>query len=205
MINLSERIEAMQKKVAEILAELEKKRKLEKEKNLPPEKRLRSIPRETGIFFNILLRATKAKKILEIGTSHGYSTIWLGLAAQENGGKVISLESDKKRFQKASHNIKEAGLEKTVQIILGDAKETIKTLSGPFDFVFIDAEKVDYITYFDLVFPKVKKNGLILADNVISHFEVLKGFKQYVESFSKAEAVLVPIGSGEMMCLKVIE
>jgi len=193
----------MQKKVAKVLARLEKRRKLEKEKNLPVEKRLRSIPRETGIFFNILLKALKAKRILEIGTSQGYSTIWLGLVAKENGGKVISLENNPESYKNAVKNIREAGLDKVMQIILGDAKETIKKLSGPFDFVFIDAEKVDYITYFDLVFPKVKKNGLIMADNIISHFEILKDFKEYVEKIPQVESILVPIGTGEMMCLKV--
>jgi predicted O-methyltransferase YrrM len=193
----------MQKKAAKVLTKLEKRRKLEKEKNLPVEKRLRSIPRETGIFFNILLKALKAKRILEIGTSQGYSTIWLGLVVKENGGKVISLENNPESYKNAVKNIREAGLDKVMQIILGDAKETIKKLSGPFDFVFIDAEKVDYITYFDLVFPKVKKNGLIMADNIISHFEILKDFKEYVEKIPQVESMVVPIGTGEMMCLKV--
>ncbi|NHJ49030.1 MAG: O-methyltransferase [Asgard group archaeon] len=193
----------MKEDVINLLKELERIDTEERLKALPAEVRMRNITPDVGLFLNILVKATKAKNILEIGTSNGYSTIWLGLAVKENNGQLITLEIDPRKITMARENIQRAGLTDTVLIIEGNAKETIKILDKKFDFVFLDAEKEDYIEYFDLVFPKVKLNGVIVADNVLSHATELKGYLDYVRSNPKTQSVLVPVGRGEEVTLKI--
>jgi predicted O-methyltransferase YrrM len=193
----------MDEKVDRVLKELDKRKEEELSLGLPPERRLRSIPRETGQFLNILVKAMKAKKILEIGTAFGYSTIWLGEAASKIKGKVITLECNPESAKSAWENLIKAGLDKVIKIVLGDARVTLNEVNGEFDLVFIDAEKKDCITYFDTVFPKTRPGGLIIADNIISHANELVYFKKHIEGFPNVESVTVPIGKGELLIYKV--
>ncbi|MHA1742848.1 MAG: O-methyltransferase [Candidatus Heimdallarchaeota archaeon] len=195
----------MKEEVIKLLKELEELDAEERKKGIPTELRMRNITPDVGLFLNILIKATKAKNILEIGTSNGYSTIWLGLAAKENNGQVVTLEVDPRKINMARANLERAGLSDVVLIIEGDAKETIKILDKKFDFVFIDAEKEDYKTYFDLIFPKLQVGGLIVADNVVSHAEQLKSYVEHVRSNPKTQSVLLPIGRGEEVTLKIRE
>ncbi|MGC9779384.1 MAG: O-methyltransferase [Candidatus Heimdallarchaeota archaeon] len=193
----------MKKEIIELIKELEKKDAEERIQGLPVSVRMRNITPDVGLFLNILVKATKSTSILEIGTSNGYSTIWLGLAAKYNNGKMLTLEVDPRKVTMAKENFSRANLEDTVSIIEGDAKESIKQLDKEFDFVFIDAEKEDYIEYFDLVFPKVKIGGIIVADNVVSHAEQLKVYCDHVRANPDTQSVLVPIGRGEEVTLKI--
>src|SRR3989344_4908807 len=104
-----------------------------------------NIPAETGKFFYNLVLISKAKKFLEIGTSNGYSTIWLAEAAKHNKGKVITIEISKHKVNIARQNFKRAKLNKIITMIHGDALKEIPKLKGKFDFMFIDAIKEDYI------------------------------------------------------------
>ncbi len=193
----------MKEELIALLKELEKKDTQERIKGLPSAVRMRNITPDVGLYLNIMIKATKAKRILEIGTSNGYSTIWLGLAAKENNGQVITLELDHKKVVMAKENINRAGLDDVVTVIEGDAKIIITQFTQEFDFVFLDAEKEDYIEYFDLVFPLVKVGGLIVADNVISHMEYLKDYLEHVRSNPNKQSVLVPVGRGEELTLKI--
>ena len=193
----------MRKDIEELLKKLEEKNIREREANLPPEKRMRSVPPETGLFLHLLVKISKAKNILEIGTSQGYSTIWLASAAEETGAKVISLEIKPESAAKAQENLRKVKLEKLVEIRVGDAKEILSNLKEKFDFIFIDAEKKDYTTYFELVRSKLNKNGLIVADNIISHAEALSDYKRIVGEHPDFQSLLVPVGSGEMLSYKI--
>ncbi|MBS1680654.1 MAG: class I SAM-dependent methyltransferase [Bacteroidetes bacterium] len=104
---------------------------------------------------------------LEIGTSTGHSTIWLAWAMSKTGGKVVTLERNENRHKQALKNLEEAGLLKYVEAHLGNAHEMVKTLSGPFDFVFSDADKDWYKQYFIDVSPKLKPKGCYTTHNVI--------------------------------------
>ncbi len=165
--------------------------------------KLHHIYEDVGLFLNILVKATKATSILEIGTSNGYSTIWLALAVKENMGKITTLECDSRKVKMALEHIKRANLENIVTIIEGDAKEIIKSFNQEFDFIFIDAEKEDYIEYFDLAFPKLKVGGIIIADNVVSHSDSLKEYVDYVRANPNTQSVLIPVGRGEELTLKI--
>lgn len=193
----------MKKELIALLKELEERDLEERAKGLPTSVRMRSITPDVGLFLNIMVKTSKAKNLLEIGTSSGYSTIWLGLAAKENEGKITTLEYDPRKVKLATSHIARAGLDDVITLIEGDAKTTIKNFNQEFDFIFIDAEKEDYIEYFDLVFPLLKVGGIIIADNVVSHSDTLKEYVDYVRANPNTQSVLIPIGRGEELTIKI--
>ncbi len=136
---------------------------------LPSSQRMRNVDHETGRWLSLLVRATGAKEILEMGSSNGVSTIWLAAAARENGGRVTGTELLSDRAAAANSNLAAAGLDAVARVIAGDAGKTAATLNGPFDLVFIDAEKEDYVNHFQAAIDRLRIGGLVLADNVISH------------------------------------
>jgi len=137
--------------------------------NLPSSQRTRNVELETGRWLALLVRATNAREVLEIGSSNGVSTIWLAAAARLNGGKVTGTEILPERAAEGNRNLADAGLDTIARVIPGDARATVASLPGPFDLVFIDAEKDDYVDHLEAVAGRVRPGGLILADNVISH------------------------------------
>jgi len=116
---------------------------------------------EEGKFLQVLARTISAKKIVEIGTFNGYSSLWMAAALPEDG-VLVTLESDPERAMIAKAN---TGHEKRIRVVTGDALETLATLEGPFDMAFIDADKVHYLKYLDGVEKLVRKGGLVVADN----------------------------------------
>lgn len=146
------------------------------------ERMMWNVPREDGRMLRILVAASGAKNILEIGTSNGVSTIWMGLGAAEHNGRITTLEIDHERAEMARENFKKAGMDKMIRLIEGDALQEIPKLSGPFDFVFIDAQKSDYKKYFDLVFPKLARGGIIAAHNTYGMASAVADFLQAVEN-----------------------
>lgn len=113
-----------------------------------------------------LAEAMGAKRIVEIGTSSGYSTIWLALAARANGGKVFTHEIDPDKVKIARANFKKAGLDDVITIIEGDAHETVNQHKEPIDVVFLDAEKKGYLDYLEQLLPRVRPGGLILGHDM---------------------------------------
>ncbi|UOF89099.1 O-methyltransferase [Fodinisporobacter ferrooxydans] len=184
---------------------LQKLEELEKNPNL--EEGLWHISKETGLLLNIVLRHSGAKRILEIGTSSGYSTLFLADAARENGGKVTTCELSPFKIQLAKQSFDEAGLSDYIELLEGNALETIERLDGPWDFVFIDAMKDEYIFYLSMLWPKMRKGGLIVADNMLSHEGVLgiEAYKVTVDILEDGSSVTVPIGSGDQFTCKISE
>lgn len=160
-----------------------------------------NISADTGQFFDILVRISKAKSILEVGTSNGYSTIWLGEAAKQNKCKVTTIEINEHKVKMAAENFKRAKLN-NIKMIHGDALEEIPKLKGNFDFLFLDAIKEDYINYFKLAYPKLAKNAIIVADNAIMFERYMKEYLYFVRNHKNLRSVLVPIGSGVEFSLK---
>jgi len=166
-------------------------------------RRMLNITPATGRLLSILIRSSRATRILEVGTSNAYSTIWLADAARATGGRVVTLEADPGKIVLAGENLRHAGCEDQVQIVPGRAAETLPTLSGPFDFVFLDADRASYLTYFELVLPKVVSGGLIVADNVTSHPDELAAYLARVKSHPSLFSVTVPVGKGEEISYKL--
>ena len=166
-------------------------------------RRMLNVTRDTGRLLWILVGATRAARILEVGTSNGFSTIWLADAARAIGGRVTTLEVNPDKIALARANLASAGLERVVDIVEGPAAESLARLTGPFDLVFLDADRPSYLTYLELVVPRLRPGGLLVADNVTSHASELADFLAGVKSHPQLFSVTVPIGNGEEIALRL--
>jgi predicted O-methyltransferase YrrM len=139
-----------------------------------------NVPYEDGKILHDLVLKGRFRNILEIGTSTGHSTIWLAWAAAKNGGKVITVEIDRGRYEAALANFRKAGVAAYVDARLGDAHELVRTLKGPFDFVFLDADKDWYLRYFLDLEKKIVPGGCFTAHNVLTVWGPVKTFLEEV-------------------------
>lgn len=160
---------------------------------------LLSVGREVGQFLNTLIKGARAKTILEIGTSYGYSTIWMAEAAKATKGKVFTMEIDSEKVAYAKAQIRAAGLEEYVDFRVGDALESIRQAKERFDFVLLDIWKELYLPCFDLFYPKLKDKAFIIADNMLFpeiHQKDAAKYRSAVQSSGMFDSVLLPIGTG---------
>lgn len=158
-----------------------------------------SIGRHTGQILNILIKGAKARNILEIGTSYGHSTVWLAEAARATGGTVITIDEKANKQEYARGMIDRAGLAAQVDFRLGDAREVIASLPGPFDFVLVDLWKDLYVPCFNLFYPKLSRGALVAADNMLrpeSAREHAFVYRKYVRSKPHIDSILLEVGSG---------
>ncbi len=202
-------------KIDIVLKRIEEQEKYEQEnpKEIPNPEKVLAIGRNTGIFYNMLLQNMTAKKILEIGMSAGYSTIWFADALSKNSyGKIITIDQDKNKIQRAKRNFEDAGVSDLIEIHHVDALEVLADIKNEpnsaesFDFIFIDADKERYIQYFDAVLPLVKPRGLIGADNILFPERFQKFTNLYVKHVRKnpnIRSVTIPIDNGEELSLKL--
>ena len=167
---------------------------------LPSSQRTRNVDRETGEWLNLIIRATGAQNILEIGSSNAVSTILLADAARATGGRVTGTEIIPERAAEANRNLSEAGLADVAMVIAGNAQQTTSSLDGPFDLVFIDAEKDDYPAHLLAIVDRVRPGGLILADNVVSHD--CSAYQRLVRERDDLETVTIPLNRGIEFTLK---
>jgi len=169
-------------------------------------RRMLNITPDTGSLLWILVRATGSTRILEVGTSNAFSTIWLADAARSTGGRVTTLELDPGKIALARANLARAGLEQWVEILEGRAADSLSALPGPFDIVFLDADRSSYLAYLERVVPKLRPGGLLIADNALSPADAANEMRDYlrrVRSHPELFAVTVPIGNGEEIALKL--
>lgn len=164
-----------------------------------------------GQFLRFLVRSMKARRVLEIGTFTGYSALAMasGLPA---GGSIVTCDIDSENTQIARKFWRKSGLGKKITLRLGHALRTLKTLKGPFDFVFIDADKENYENYWNAVLPKVRPGGVIAADNVLWSGRVLKPknetdralarFNQQVLKDKRVEVLMLPIRDGITLAIR---
>jgi len=160
---------------------------------------LLSVGREAGTLLYLLATGAQSRRILELGTSYGYSTVWLAAAARATGGKVLSLELKEFKIEHARQALTRAGLSTRVEFHAGDCLETLKTLPGPFDFVLLDVWKDLYLPCFELVHPKLATGGVIIADNMLLPEVVRPQAEAYRARVRKAgdmDSVLIEIGNG---------
>jgi predicted O-methyltransferase YrrM len=183
-------------RVRAVLQRLEREDAEERERGAPPPERSRAVARTTGQFLFALVAPQWDCEVLEVGASRGYSTLWLGAGVRYFGGHVTSLENDPAKVAAWRANIAEAGLEEWVDLIEGDAAETIPGIDDVFDVVFLDAEKDDYEQLFQAARRKLEPGALVLADNVISHGETLAAYVKGRQSDPTLESVTVPLDRG---------
>jgi predicted O-methyltransferase YrrM len=125
-----------------------------------------NVPENDGRLLRLLVETTRAKSVVEIGTSNGYSAIWIALGLRATGGKLVTHEIDPDRAKAARANFERAGVGDRVTIVEGDAHETVKMHEGPIDLLFLDADKPGYLDYLEQLLPKVRPGGLVLAHNM---------------------------------------
>jgi predicted O-methyltransferase YrrM len=152
---------------------------------------------ETAALLHILVRATHRQSILEIGTSNGYSTIWLAHAMRSGtNGRLVSIERNPAKLEMARQNLQRAGLLNSVALLEGEASEAVTMLEGPFDCVFFDADRISAPRQLDVLMPKLQADVLLLADNVLSHPEEISGYLSAVSGLADFSSVTVPVGKG---------
>jgi predicted O-methyltransferase YrrM len=160
---------------------------------------LLSVGREAGTLLYLLASGAQSKRILELGTSYGYSTVWLAAAARASGGKVLSLELRDFKIEHARQALTRAGLSTRVEFYQGDCLETLKTLPGPFDFVLLDVWKDLYLPCFELLHPKLAPGAIVAADNMLQPVIVrpqAEAYRARVRQVGDMDSVLVEIGNG---------
>ena len=205
-------------KIQNVLSRLEKDINYENSHRteIPSEKRLNCISKNIGMFYNIMLKSINAKKILEIGTSVGYSGLWFAdavMSSTQSDGQIITIDREKFKIDKATQNFEEAGVRSLIKIKQGEARKVLHDIKEEFgknyfDFIFIDADKESYIEYFDLCLPLVRKGGIIGADNILfpERFNEMMGdYLSHVRNNPNVQSVTVPIDNGEEITIKLSE
>ena len=183
-------------RVRAVLARLEAEDADERERGVPREERARQVARTTGQFLFAFVAPQTDCEVLEIGGSRGYSSIWLGAGVRYLGGRVLSLENDPAKAEAWRRNVAEAGLEDWVELIEGDALETVSGIADVFDLVFLDAEKEQYEELFQHARKKLEPGAVVIADNVLSHEDVLGAYSKARQSDPTLESVTVPHDRG---------
>jgi len=168
----------------------------------PPLQRLRQIPPETGKFIALLAASAPKGTYLEIGTSAGYSTLWLALACKEVGRKITTFEVLEEKAKLAKETFRLAGVEEVVELVIGDAREYLGNHKN-ISFCFLDAEKEAYYDCYEKIIPNMISGGILVADNAISHKDELKAMLDRALNDERVDALVVPIGRGELVCRKL--
>lgn len=141
-----------------------------------------NVPADDGRFLYDLIMDNAYQKVVEVGTSNGYSALWMGFALQQTGGSLITIEINRERAREARQNIEKAGLSSVVEVRLADAMDVLPGLEGPVDMVFLDADKSQYIDYFQHLDPLVRPGGAITAHNVLTMEYAMRDFLKALRS-----------------------
>jgi len=185
------------------MRELEAQDAVDREDGTPRLQRLRQIPPVTGKFLALLCASAPKGGVLEVGTSGGYSSLWLSLACKERGDHLTTFEVLEEKVNRAHDTFVAAQVSGEIQLIHGDARDVI---SGYTDiaFCFLDAERDIYIDVYEKMRNNIVPGGIIAVDNVISHADELADFVSFVENDSRVDAMVVPIGKGILVCRKIL-
>jgi caffeoyl-CoA O-methyltransferase len=150
-----------------------------------------NVPTDDGRLLRMLVEMSGAKQVVEIGTSNGYSGLWMCLGLRKTGGKLTTYEIDAGRAKLARENIERAGMSELIELVEGDAHKEILKLKGGIDIVFLDADKEGYVDYLDKLLPLLRPGGLIIAHNVRSHGNSMQPFLDAVSSKPELETLFL--------------
>jgi caffeoyl-CoA O-methyltransferase len=183
----------LDERVRAVLSRLEAEDADERARGVPSAQRSRQVAPTTGRLLFALVASRPGSRVLEIGGSRGYSTIWLAAAARLSGSRVTSLEADPLKCEAWRRNLDDAGLNAWAELVEGDA---FQTLPRPADVVFLDAEKDDYERLFAAARPALEPGALIVADNVLSHRDPLAAYSAARQADPALESVTLPLDRG---------
>jgi predicted O-methyltransferase YrrM len=162
-----------------------------------------NITRDTGEFLSVLVQATLARRVLEIGTSNGYSTLWLARAARAIGGAVTTVELSDYKIDLARQNFSRSGLASAITLVQDDAGHVLeRTADAAFDLIFLDAERPEYPGWWPHLKRVLRPGGLLVVDNATSHPEQMAPFIALVNADADFTTSLVPVGNGEFLAVK---
>jgi predicted O-methyltransferase YrrM len=187
----------------ELLAELEAFGEQNDKVQTERPKRMLNITRDTGQFLAVLVRATASRRLLEIGTSNGYSTLWLAWAAQEVGGTVTTVERSEFKVSLARSNFGRSGLGHIITQVQDEADKVLASAAdASVDFIFLDSERSEYPGWWPHLKRVLRPGGLLVADNATSHPQEIAPFVALVEGDAGFTTSLAPIGNGEYLAVK---
>jgi predicted O-methyltransferase YrrM len=211
-------------KIRRVLAKLEYQSKKERDDKVEvaPDQQMLAITVDTGMFFSILLKAVKARRILEVGTSAGYSTIWfadalMATASSKNASSsrsssnkphLITIEENGNKVKRARKNFQQAGVDDFIELLQGSALDVLGGIKKKdyFDFVFLDADKENLVRYLDLVLPMIRVGGIVAADNMLypeQYRPWMKKYVRHIRSKPNLQTVTLPIGMGEEITIRI--
>jgi predicted O-methyltransferase YrrM len=177
------------------MAELEAIDAADRTDGTPHARRLRQVPPETGRYLALLAASAPAGRVVEIGTSAGYSALWLSLACRERGDSLLSIDRDPDKLALATMTLEMTGTLDAVCLAEGDALEIVAGLEG-IAFAFVDANRDVLAPCLELLAGRLVPGGIVAADNVLSHAAEIPGLVEQVLADPRFDAVVVPIGSG---------
>jgi len=184
------------------MQEMERRDVIDRTNGTPITERLRQIPPETGKFLALLCASSPKGNVIEIGTSGGYSSMWLSLACRVRGDPLTTFEILPNKVELARETFRTAGIENIIQLVQGDARQMVGQ-SHQIAFCFLDAEKDIYSDCYEKVVPNLVRGGLLAADNVLSHKDDLNSFVEQAQGDPRVDALTVPIGKGVLLCRKI--
>ncbi len=168
-------------------------------------RRMLNITRDTGEFLAVLVRSAFARRVLEIGTSNGYSTLWLASAAAAIGGSVTTVEHSEYKAGLASTNFERSGLSSRISLVREDAGRVLeRSADGAFDFIFLDSERPEYPGWWPSLKRVLRPGGLLVVDNATSHSAEIAPFVALVKADREFATSLVPVGNGEFLATRAI-
>lgn len=165
-----------------------------------------NIARESANFLNMLVKISGAKNVVEVGTSNGYSGIWLAKALAITGGKLTTIEFHEKRIVLAREHFRICGVDNIIEIRQGEALDVLGELCAADDFeidlAFVDANKREYVKYFEIIDSRLKKGGIIAADNITSHAEKVVDFVEKIKSDKNYQVEILDLPAGMLLAYK---
>jgi len=170
--------------------------------NTPRYQRLRQVPPDAGKFTTLLAASAPQGEFIEIGTSGGYSTLWLSLACRMRGQKITTFEVLEEKASRATETFHAAGVEDVIELVLGDARDHLPNYRQV-AFCFLDAEKEVYADCYEVIIPNMVSGGLLVADNTINHQVTLQPMLDRTLNDERVDAVNIPLGNGLLVCRKI--
>jgi predicted O-methyltransferase YrrM len=195
----------MQSDLRAFLGQLHEEGRSNDEREQDRSKKMLNLEPDTAQLISMLIQTCRRKHILEIGTSNGYSTIWLAWAAQRARGQVTSIDRNPDKLVLAEKNLRRANLHYLVTLLCGNATDIVANLPGPFDCIFFDADRFSAPSQVEILLPKLTPDALILADNVHSHPNEIAGYLAALEALPQFEKLVIPIGKGLSIAYRLAE
>jgi predicted O-methyltransferase YrrM len=182
--------------LAGLLDEIARSGRAHDEHEASHDRRMLNLEPDTARLVSLFVRSSRRQRVLEIGTSNGYSTLWLAWSVRPHSGRVISIDRDAGKQELADANLRRAGLREAVELMQGDATEIVRGLDGLFDCVFFDADRVSAPEQLHLLLPKLRDDVLLIADNAMSHPDEIAAYLAALGALPDFQHLVIPVGKG---------